>query len=163
MQVIAVPRLLEPGESTNEVTSALCEAFANYPVMRHVLGDVDDYAGRLRTLIGFFVAARVLRRDAILTVSAGSEVSGVALCTLPGLPSPPDLQEVREKTWAALGADARGRYDECVRAWEPLAVAEPNIHVNMLAVPPRFQGRGLGRVLLERVHAMSRSTRTRAG
>jgi GNAT superfamily N-acetyltransferase len=136
-------------------TTALCEAFADYPVMRYVLGDVGDYAGRLRTLIGFFVAARVLRRDAILAISAGSELGGVALCTLPGLASPPALQEIREKTWAALGADARGRYDQCVRAWEPLAVAEPNIHVNMLAVPPRFQGRGLGRALLDRVHAMS--------
>jgi GNAT superfamily N-acetyltransferase len=144
------------GESTHGVTTALCDAFADYPVMRYVLGDVGNYAGRLRTLIGFFVAARVLRRDAILAISAGSEVSGVALCTLPGLPSPPELGEVREQTWAALGADARGRYDQCVRAWEPLAVAEPNIHVNMLAVPPRFQGRGLGRALLERVHAMSR-------
>ena len=40
--------------------------------------------------------------------------------------------------------------------WGPLNVDEPNIHVNMLGVPPRFQGRGLGRRLLERVHAMSR-------
>ena len=143
------------GESTHGAITALCEAFADYPVMRYVLGDVGDYAERLRTLIGFFVAARVLRRDAILTVSTGSELGGVALCTLPGLASPPALQEIREKTWAALGADARGRYDQCIRAWEPLAVAEPNIHVNMLAVPPRFQGRGLGRALLDRVHAMS--------
>jgi GNAT superfamily N-acetyltransferase len=146
----------DAGESTIDVTSALCDAFAAYPVMRYVLGDGGDYAERLRTLIGFFVAARVLRGDAILTVSAGPEVSGVALCTLPGLESPPALQEVREQTWATLGADARGRYEQCVRAWEPLAVAEPNIHVNMLAVPPRFQGRGLGRALLEQVHARSR-------
>jgi GNAT superfamily N-acetyltransferase len=55
-----------------------------------------------------------------------------------------------------LGADARRRYEECVRAWEPLGVAEPNIHVTMLGVTPRLQGRGFGRVLLERVHAMSR-------
>jgi GNAT superfamily N-acetyltransferase len=125
--------------------------------MRYVLGDDGDYARRLRTLIGFFVAARVLRQDAIITVTSGSEVSGVALCTLPGLKSPPELQEAREKTWAELGSDARARYDDCVRAWEPLAVAEPNIHVNMLAVPPRFQGRGLARLLLDRVHAMSRA------
>jgi ribosomal protein S18 acetylase RimI-like enzyme len=35
-------------------------------------------------------------------------------------------------------------------------VDEPNIHVNMLAVLPDRQGRGLARVLLERVQAMSR-------
>jgi GNAT superfamily N-acetyltransferase len=153
---VSVPQLLDLGESTHGVTTVLCDAFADYPVMRYVLGDTGDYAARLRMLIGFFVSARVRRRDAILTVSTDSELSGVALCTLPELPSPPELQEVREKTWAALGADARGRYDRCVRAWEPLAVAEPNIHVNMLAVPPLFQRRGLGRALLDRVHAMSR-------
>jgi GNAT superfamily N-acetyltransferase len=92
----------------------------------------------------------------MLAVYAGPEVSGVAICTLPGLPTPPELESIRERTWAGLGADARGRYEECVRAWEPLGVAEPNIHVNMLGVTPRLQGRGLGRVLLERVHAMSR-------
>jgi GNAT superfamily N-acetyltransferase len=140
----------------DEAARVLCEAFADYPVMRYVLGDQGDYADRLRTLIGFFITARVLRKDAILSVSTGSDVSGVALCTLPGLPSPPELEEERERTWALLGEDARGRYDECVRAWEPLAVAEVNLHVNMLAVAPRFQGRGLGPRLLERVHAMSR-------
>jgi GNAT superfamily N-acetyltransferase len=140
----------------HDVIGALCEAFADYPVMRYVLGDGGEYDERLRTLIGFFVAARVFRQDAILTVTSGSEVSGVALCTLPGLQSPPELQQAREKTWAELGADARARYEDCVQAWEPLGVAEPNIHVNMLGVPPRFQGRGLARMLLERVHTMSR-------
>ncbi len=134
----------------------LAEAFAEYPVMRHVLGSEGDYTARLRTLIGFFLTARVIRKDPILATYVGEAVSGVAICTLPGLPGPPDLEEARAWTWARLGSDARARYDEWVRHWGPLNVAEPNIHVNMLGVPPRFQGRGLGRVLLERVHAMSR-------
>jgi GNAT superfamily N-acetyltransferase len=141
---------------SDEVLGPLCDAFADYPVMRYVLGPAGDYQGRLRTLVGFFLVARVLRKDPILAVYAGEEVSGVAVCTLPGLPGPPDMDEAREWTWSKLGTDARERYGQWVRVWEPLAVAEPNIHVNMLGVPPRFQGRGLGRVLLERVHAMSR-------
>jgi GNAT superfamily N-acetyltransferase len=149
------PRLLAGPDGAAEVLGPLCAAFADYPVMRYVLGAGGDYQERLRTLIDFFLAPRVLRNDPMLAVYAGPEVSGVAVCTLPGGPSPP-LDAARQQAWAALGADGRGRYEECVRAWEPLAVAEPNIHVNMLGVPPRFQGRGLGRVLLERVHAMSR-------
>ena len=35
-------------------------------------------------------------------------------------------------------------------------MAEPNVHLNMVAVPSRFQGQGLGRALLDRVHALSR-------
>jgi GNAT superfamily N-acetyltransferase len=134
----------------------LCQAFAEYPVMRYVLGERSDYATRLRTLIGFFHGARVLREDAILGISEGDALVGVALCSLPDRVAPPKMAELRERTWSELGRDARERYDEFVRAWEPLGVNEPNIHVNMLAVPPRHQGRGLGRRLLDRVHAMSR-------
>ena len=150
-------------ESEAAVVETLCEAFADYPVMRYVLGPEGDYAERLRPLIGFFVAARVLRDDPIFGVREGPELIGVATCTLPGGTPPPELDAVRERTWAALGAQARERYEHCVRAWEPLAVAEPNLHVNMLGVMPRFQGRGLGRVLLERVHALSRELPDSAG
>lgn len=140
----------------DEALGPLCEAFADYPVMRYVLGPDGDYRDRLRTLLGFFLAARVLRKDPMLAVYDGVEVSGVAVCTLPGLPGPPDMEESRGWPWAKLGSAARDRYDQWIRVWEPLAAAEPNIHVNMLGVPPRFHGRGLGRVLLERVQAMSR-------
>jgi GNAT superfamily N-acetyltransferase len=98
----------------------------------------------------------VLRDDAILGISDGDELVAVALCSLPDRVEPPELDLLRDRTWAALGADALARYDDCVRAWESTGVDEPNIHVNMLAVVPDRQGRGLARALLERVHAMSR-------
>ena len=150
------PRLLPGRASAEEVGGVLDAAFADYPVMRYVLGDTGDYAGRLRTLIGFFQGARVLRDDAIFGILDGQELVGVALCSLPDRVAPPALDQLRERTWAVLGADARTRYDDCVRAWEQVGVAKPNVHVNMLAVPPRHQGRGFARALLERVHAMSR-------
>jgi ribosomal protein S18 acetylase RimI-like enzyme len=121
-----------------------------------VLGELEDYPERLRTLIGFFHRARVLREDAILGVSDGGELVAVALTSLPDCVDPPAVDLLGEQTWAALGADARARYGDCVRAWESTGVDEPHIHVNMLAVVPRYQGRGLGRILLERVQAMSR-------
>jgi ribosomal protein S18 acetylase RimI-like enzyme len=150
------PRLLDLRATADVVVRVLCEAFADYPVMRYVLGDRDGYPERLHTLIGFFHGARVLRNDAILGISDGLELCGVALCSLPDRVEPPELDLLRERTWAALGADARARYDDCVRAWESTGVDEPNIHVNMLAVLPDRQGRGLARALLDRVHAMSR-------
>ena len=59
-------------------TALLCEAFAEYPVMRYVLGSAGDYGKRLQTLIGFFVAARVLREDLILGVFDSSQLAAVA-------------------------------------------------------------------------------------
>jgi GNAT superfamily N-acetyltransferase len=150
------PALLDNRATAGDVIRVLCEAFADYPVMRYVLGERAPYPERLRTLIGFFHGARVLRDDAILGVSDGNALVAVALCSLPDRVDPPELDWLAERTWAALGADARARYDDCVRAWESTGVAEPNIHVNMLAVVPDRQGRGLARVLLDRVHAMSR-------
>lgn len=150
------PVLLDGRATADDVVRVLCEAFFDYPVMRYVLGGQDGYPERLRALIGFFHGARVLREDAILGVSDGGELVAVALTSLPDRVNPPELDVLREQTWAALGADARARYDDCVRAWESTGVDEPNIHVNMLAVLPGNQGRGLARVLLERVQAMSR-------
>ena len=147
---------LRTGVRAEDVLGPLCEAFFHYPVMRYVLGDEGDFPARLRTLVGFFLVARTLRNDPMLATYDGDTVSGVAICTLPGLAGPPDLDEAREWTWSRLGADARARYDEWVHVWGPLNVAVPNIHVNMLGVPPVYQGRGLARRLLERVHEMSR-------
>lgn len=150
-------RLLTGSEAVPRATGTLCDAFADYPVMRFVLGPDGGYVERLHTLIGFFVTARALRGDPILVAERGAEVTGAALCTLPGASSPPPaLDAVRERTWMALGADARERYDCCVRAWEPLGVAEPNLHLNMIGVPVRHRGQGWSRMLLDRVHAMSR-------
>ena len=137
------------------VIDVLCDGFADYPIMRYVLGAEGDYAARLRTLIGFFAGNRFLRNDAIIGVSVDGELRGVALCSLPDRVSPPEMDQLRERTWAALGPDARARYDRCVEVWTPLGVAEPNVHLNMLAVPSRFQGQGLGRALLDRVHVVS--------
>jgi GNAT superfamily N-acetyltransferase len=150
------PRLLDGRATAGDVVRVLCAAFVDYPVMRYVLGDRHAYPERLRTLIGFFHGARVLRDDAILGISNGHELCAAALCSLPDRVAPPELDLLRDRTWAALGTDARARYDDCVRAWESTGVDEPNIHVNMLAVLPDRQGRGLARALLERVHAMSR-------
>jgi GNAT superfamily N-acetyltransferase len=152
--MIATALLASP-DRTEAVIDVLCDGFADYPIMRYVLGREGEYTARLRTLIGFFASNRFLRNDAIIGVSVDGELRGVALCSLPDRVSPPEMDRLREGTWAALGPDARARYDRCVEVWTPLGVAEPNVHLNMIAVPPRHQGQGLGRTLLERVHALS--------
>ncbi len=152
-----IATLLDGRARADEVIGVLCDAFADYPIMRYVLGEDGDYAARLRALIGFFAGARFLRDDAILGVAVDGDLRGVALCSLPDRVPPPALDQLRERTWAALGPEARARYDRCVEVWTPVGVAEPNVHLNMLAVPARYQGQGLARPLLDAVHELSRA------
>jgi GNAT superfamily N-acetyltransferase len=149
---------LDPGPATVEaVTALLCDAFADYPVMRFLLGSTGDYRARLRTLIGLFVANRAVPGDPFFGYTVGTELGGVALCTPPNPPAvSPALEEIRERAWATLGTDVRDRYAACVNAWGEVGIAEANVHLNMIGVRPRYRGRGLARPLLERVQALSR-------
>lgn len=60
-------RELLPDQAEDAVT-VLCDAFYDYPVMRYVLRPSSEYDHRLRSLIGFFVAARVLREELVLGI-----------------------------------------------------------------------------------------------
>ena len=86
------PTLLDGRATADGVVRVLCEAFAEYPVMRYVLGQQGAYPDRLRTLIGFFHYARVLRDDAILGISDGDGLVAVALCSLPDRVPPPETR-----------------------------------------------------------------------
>jgi GNAT superfamily N-acetyltransferase len=135
----------------------LCNAFHDYPVMRFILGDEGDYDARLETLVGMFVAARVLRGEPVLAIlDADGRVVAVAIVTLPGdRPSPPAFVARKEEVFAELGADAGARYEAYGAAATTYTVAEPQHHLNMIGVRGTHQGRGLARRLLEAVHALA--------
>jgi GNAT superfamily N-acetyltransferase len=155
-----------PAESTpipklarvDEVIDVMCDAFRDYPVMRFVLGGAipgpDD--PRLRKLVTLFVSARELRGEPMLAIEDDGRAVGAATVTLPGSkPSPPAFLELRERTWAELGADCRARYDVFAVSGESFYPTEPHHHLNMLGVRRSHAGRGLARPLLEAVHALA--------
>jgi GNAT superfamily N-acetyltransferase len=137
--------------------SVLCEAFHDYPVMRFVLGPGSRYDERLRTLIGFFVTARVLREDLILGVSdEGGSLAAVALVTLPTEGDPPEALGVRrEAVWQELGAEARARYEAFGAAGHEFEIQAPHHHLNMIGVRPSRLGRGYASPLMHRVHSLA--------
>ena len=142
----------------------LCDAFHDYPVMRHVLGPGGDYDARLKTLVGMFVAARVLREEPVLAVRDGGEVVAVAIVTLPGSrPSPQSFLNLREAVFRELGDDARIRYEAYGAVASTLLPTEPQHHLNMIGVRHTHMGRGLARILLEAVHDLARADKNSAG
>lgn len=153
-------------EDAERVTAVLCDAFQEYPVMRHVLESPADYDRRLETLVGFFVAARVLREDLILGLRTSTgELIGAALVTLPGDRPPPEtLAARREATWRALGAAPRARYEAFGAAAAVALQVEPtHHHLNMIGIRGPHRGSGLARLLLERVHAIAARDPASAG
>jgi len=145
-----------------EVVDVLCEAFFDYPVMCFVLdgdtdADIEDYEQRLKTLIHFFVEARVLRGEVMLGIGRRERLHGAAPVSRPsGPPSPPEVGELRECVWADLGSPARARYDSFSVACAPFEVETPHIHLHMIGVRREAKGKGVGRRLIEHVRLMSR-------
>jgi len=147
---------LQPVETPDAVT-VLCDAFRDYPVMQYVLGSADDYDRRLRTLIDFFVSARVFREEPVLGLyDRDGTLAAVALVTLPGeRPAPEALSVQREAVWKELGAAERGRYEGFGTACAQFSVESPHHHLNMIGVRRSYMGRGFARKLLEAVHQLS--------
>lgn len=146
------------------VVAVLSEAFHEYPVMRFVLRDGREYDEHLRTLITFFVMARMLREEPILGVSEGDDLAAAALVSRPGSgPSPPRLVELRERTWAALGAEARGRYEAFGEVAGRFTIDSDHLHLNMIGVRRARQGLGLGAQLLGHLHGVSATDPTSTG
>jgi GNAT superfamily N-acetyltransferase len=154
----AIVRL--PPSAAPSVVDAFCDAFRDYPVMRFVLGESGaDYAARLRTLIGFFVAARALRGEPLLGVPFEDGLQAAATASFPGVGEEPlKLGAVRDAAWAELGDDARARYAACGEAWGRFDVGVPHVHLNMIGVRGAFRGTGLARRLMDHVHALSLET-----
>jgi ribosomal protein S18 acetylase RimI-like enzyme len=141
----------------DEATAVLCEAFRDYPVMRYVLGwPTDDYDARLRKMIGFFTATRFLNGDVVLGVeTADGALGAVANITRPAPEASAEVARRREALWRELGANARTRYEELGRLWQPLGISAPHYHLNMIGSDQRLRGRGAARMLLDALHTMS--------
>ncbi len=147
-----------------EATAVLCEAFRDYPVMRFVLGEEGDYDGRLHALVGFFAGCRVLRAEPVLGVRDGDRLLATALVSCgDGRRSPPEVATLRASTWDGLGDASLHRYEAFGRATASFGPAERHHHLNMIGVRDGLRGRGVGRALMDAVHALAAGAPWSAG
>ncbi len=144
-------------ENTAEAVEALCAAFVDYPVMRHVLADSGaDYDDHLRALVGFFFNKRLVRDWPLLGVRADGELAAAALISEPGShPAPPEVERLRADLAATIGDAAWQRLEHYERESDLDAPAEPHYLLGVIGVRPANQGRGLARILLEELVKMS--------
>ncbi len=147
------------GDDAGEIVSVLSDAFYDYPVMRHVIGDRERYDERLPRLVELFVNGRALRDEPMfgLRDARGGLVAAAVMTSRVAPEAPPRLLTLRERIWSELGVEARARYDGFVAATSQFAVASPHHHLNMIGVRRSLHGRGLGRLLLDAVHFLAAS------
>ncbi len=140
-----------PGSDISEVVDVLTDAFADYPVMRFVLGPDGSTPARLSRLIGLFVFRRARLGGPMFGLrGADGGLIGAAVMTLPAEPdSPADVLQLRDEVWQALGQDCRERHDAYSAVAKTLSVPEPHHHLNMIGVRHADHGRGFARPLLE--------------
>ncbi len=150
------PRVTELRHSEiPQVVDVLCAAFRHYPVMQYVLGPTDA-PDRLRRLVELFVGARLHRGETFVGVRGEEHLLAAAMVSVaPERPVPNALRDLQGSTWEDLGVDARVRYERFAVAAAPLVPEAAHLHLNMIGVHPRAQGRGLGRALLDHVHRLS--------
>ncbi len=141
----------------DEAVAALCAAFADYPVMRYVLGDAGErYDERLADLIGFFCFKRLLRDWPVLGVRAAGDVAGVALVSKPGGASPlPEIDALRADTAAKIGATAWERLERYETESDKDAPGEPHYFLGVIGVRPEYQRTGVARILMDELARMS--------
>jgi GNAT superfamily N-acetyltransferase len=152
-------------DHTDAIVSVLSDAFHDYPVMRFVLGDRTDYDRRLTTLIGLFVAGRVLRDEPLLGVwDADGSLAGAAIMSISSRhEAPAALLTRRELVWQELGEEARRRYEMYGAAAQPFQFQGYHHHLNMIGVRRTRTGTGLGRLLLDAVHVVADADAASAG
>lgn len=148
--------VLGPGD-TPAILDVFCDAFADYPVMRYVLGRDGHSPSRLRQLIGYFVLRRVRLGGPMFGArTADGTLAGVATMTVPvESVAPPDLLAARDRVFDALGQDCRARHDAYARAATLFGSIGPHHHLNMLGVRHAWHGQGVGRLLLNAVSELA--------
>ncbi len=138
-----------------EVVDVHCDAFADYPTMRWVLGDGDDFDRRLRRLVRLFLETTRLCGGHFLGVTVEGQLVAAADVVDPAAVEPSELDELRAATWSRLGRPAHDRYRDYALATAAFKPRRPHCYLSMLGVRRSAAGTGCGRALLDAVHSHS--------
>ncbi|MEQ9397742.1 MAG: GNAT family N-acetyltransferase [Longimicrobiales bacterium] len=149
-------RTLDPDERA-AVVRVLSEAFADYPVMRFVLGgDPMEMPDGLAALVGFFTDVRYAMGWPVLGVEADGRLVAATLVNEPtDAPFLDRFQDGLARVRAALGEEAYARLEAFEHASEGNEPDGDYYFMGMLGVLPGYQRQGFGRMLLRHVEAMA--------
>jgi hypothetical protein len=145
-------------EDVPGIVDVLCDSFADYPVMRFILGSELNYSRRLKILINFFVMARIYREEVVFGLGDSTKLSGVALTSNPNKEVKiAELIDLRNSVWQRLGPETLKRYQMFNDVWAQFNIDVPHIHLNMIGIKFEDQGKGYANKLMAQVNILSKS------
>ncbi|HEY0867984.1 MAG TPA: GNAT family N-acetyltransferase [Fimbriimonas sp.] len=151
--------LLGPQEPVGEFADVMASAFQDYPVMvnafRHAPGPRIEW---VRGLAALSASHRQDVSNPILIARDGERTVGAAMLTLPGYEPSPDLETAFCDYLDPAGPTSLPFFEAFFNAVSSVEVPRPHAFLKMLGVDRAYQGRGVGRKLLERTIEIAAGT-----
>ena len=159
-EVIDIPR-----HRLDEAVEVLAQAFEDDPAMHYLLGpSFVSYLESRDALLRFSCLVRLELDWPLIGVEADGSLAGVLGVTMPGDDRWPDsLKQIYEDLGTTTGPTVMQRleaYSELADSGRP---SETHFHVGVVGVRPGVQGRGIGRLLIDAVQAMSEAHAASSG
>jgi GNAT superfamily N-acetyltransferase len=140
-----------------EAVDVLAEAFAGYPVCAHFFASRPTRIGELtRRMLHLACRLRLLVGWPIPTAtSPDGAILGVACLSKPEeADEPSEIERETEEFLAAAGPASTERFAAYVDWKTSCRPAGPHYYLTAIGVVPAAQGRGVGRALMDHIHAI---------
>jgi ribosomal protein S18 acetylase RimI-like enzyme len=146
-----------PHERLDEAVAVLTTAFENDPAIRWLFEPgAAPYAECLDALFRFACLVRLELDWPLYGIEMDGRLAGVLGVTMPGDDAwPESLQQIYAGLGETVGQESIRRLETYSELADHDRPKEPHLHVGMVAVDPGFQGKGIGRQLLEEIQRMS--------
>jgi ribosomal protein S18 acetylase RimI-like enzyme len=145
------------GDRVDEAADVLTEAFTGYPMMGFFFPPgTAQVRRRIRALFEIGCIVRVKTGEPLLGVELDGHLVGAAGATTPDKPEdPPEMEAIYEEAFAVIGPETGDRFEQYSRAKEAHQPAEAHHYLAMVGVLGSARGLGIGRALIQRVHALA--------
>jgi len=135
-----------------EAARVLSQAFVRYPVTNYLFEGVENGQDRFRVMFEYLINSRIVRNSPVLGCHHGDKLVGVAVVSEPGEGyTNPELDAQWDHASAFMGEISMHRFEKYGDLCDETLPTWPHHYLGILGVLPQFQGKGIGRLLLETV------------
>ncbi|MBS1708323.1 MAG: GNAT family N-acetyltransferase [Armatimonadetes bacterium] len=140
------------------VGAPMSRAFYNYVVPQrafaHAPGGIEHWVDRMMREA---IVRRILCGVPVFVAESEGIPIGAAVCDIEGVERPPEAVAIWQRLLDEIGPEAVQFFDAFSAAVDSIPFPKPNLYVSMIGVEPGWQGKGVGRSLIEAAATAARS------